>query len=353
MNNPQHAGHDVPEEEDEFVDADLVIAPPNFIVAAGTDDSSDGDSALGEDEGSLTQSLRASLLESVIENGRGYHRYTGLSGSQYMLPEDEREQDRSDLQHETFLYTFRNKLYQSPIGKDIRRALDLGTGTGIWAIDFADEHPDCQVLGTDLSPIQPVFVPPNCRFEIDDMDEDWSFVEKFDFIHGRALLGCSKNFPAVIRQAYENLNPGGWLEMTDVQMPFLADDGTMDGTALQEWNDRQLEACSHVNLDTTAPSKYKQWMINQGFEDVTELQFKWPVGIWPKDKWYKKLGSMTKVNFLAGLEGFTLRLWINILGWTREETLVFLSTVRKDIANPKIHSYWPMYCVYGRKPLDS
>lgn len=132
MNNPQHAGHDVPEEEDEFVDADLVIAPPNFIVTAGTDDSSDGDSALGEDEGSLTQSLRASLLESVIENGRGYHRYTGLSGSQYMLPEDEREQDRSDLQHETFLYTFRNKLYQSPIGKDIRRALDLGTGTGIW-----------------------------------------------------------------------------------------------------------------------------------------------------------------------------------------------------------------------------
>lgn len=33
--------------------------------------------------------------------------------------------------------------------------LDIGTGTGIWAIDFADEHPETTVIGTDLSPIQP------------------------------------------------------------------------------------------------------------------------------------------------------------------------------------------------------
>jgi methylase of polypeptide subunit release factors len=32
--------------------------------------------------------------------------------------------------------------------------LDIGTGTGIWAIDFADEHPEAEVIGTDLSPIQ-------------------------------------------------------------------------------------------------------------------------------------------------------------------------------------------------------
>ncbi|KAM3415712.1 hypothetical protein BST61_g9226 [Cercospora zeina] len=131
---PQNAGQNVPDRPDDIIEGDLIIAQPNSIVAAGTDDSSDGDSALGEDEGSFTHSLRASLLESVIENGRGYHRYTGLSGSQH-------------------------------------RDGDL-----VKAIDFADEHPDCQVLGTDLSPIQPVFVPPNCRFEIDDMDEEVSRV---------------------------------------------------------------------------------------------------------------------------------------------------------------------------------
>ncbi len=36
-----------------------------------------------------------------------------------------------------------------------RRILDIGTGTGIWAIQMADDYPDCTVIGTDLSPVQP------------------------------------------------------------------------------------------------------------------------------------------------------------------------------------------------------
>ena len=48
-----------------------------------------------------------------------------------------------------------NKLYLAPIEKNIQKVLDIGTGTGIWAIDFADEHPSATVIGTDISPIQP------------------------------------------------------------------------------------------------------------------------------------------------------------------------------------------------------
>lgn len=38
-----------------------------------------------------------------------------------------------------------------------QRVLDLGTGTGAWAVDFADEWVDdgVVVVGNDLSPIQP------------------------------------------------------------------------------------------------------------------------------------------------------------------------------------------------------
>ena len=34
---------------------------------------------------------------------------------------------------------------------------------GLWAIDFADEFPEAEVTGTDISPIQPTWIPPNLK----------------------------------------------------------------------------------------------------------------------------------------------------------------------------------------------
>lgn len=51
-----------------------------------------------------------------------------------------------------------NKLGLAPPNdpnSNAKRVLDVGTGTGIWAIDYADEHPEATVIGVDLSPIQP------------------------------------------------------------------------------------------------------------------------------------------------------------------------------------------------------
>jgi methylase of polypeptide subunit release factors len=46
-----------------------------------------------------------------------------------------------------FGLTLGGKLFKAPIPKEkqLHRVLDVGTGTGIWAIDFADEHPESEV----------------------------------------------------------------------------------------------------------------------------------------------------------------------------------------------------------------
>jgi methylase of polypeptide subunit release factors len=65
----------------------------------------------------------------------------------------------------------KQKLHITPVSNP-QRVLDIGTGTGIWAIDFgmnfsflpqnsiltplaATQNPSADVIGTDLSPIQP------------------------------------------------------------------------------------------------------------------------------------------------------------------------------------------------------
>ena len=40
-----------------------------------------------------------------------------------------------DLQHHLFLLTFHGKLFLAPINENPLHILDVGTGTGIWALD--------------------------------------------------------------------------------------------------------------------------------------------------------------------------------------------------------------------------
>lgn len=37
------------------------------------------------------------------------------------------------------------KLFLAPIGDSPQHVIDLGTGTGIWALDFADQYPSAEV----------------------------------------------------------------------------------------------------------------------------------------------------------------------------------------------------------------
>lgn len=74
--------------------------------------------------------------------------------------------------------------------------------------DFADEHPSAEVIGVDLSPIQPSFVPPNCHFEVDDATLPWTYLpSSFDFIHIRCLMGAGKLMPSLGSQEDKILTP--------------------------------------------------------------------------------------------------------------------------------------------------
>lgn len=87
--------------------------------------------------------------------------------------------------------------------------------------------------------------------------------------------------------------------------------------------------------------------------DTVEKRFKMPLGPWAAEKKLKEIGKWHLLEAFQGIEGWTMALMTRILGWTYEETQVFLAHVRAGFRDKSIHSYTSGSIVYGRKPLDA
>lgn len=182
------------------------------------------------------------------------------------------EQDRLDLQHHMITILLDGKLQCAPI-QSPKNVLDIATGTGIWAIQFARQHPESNVVGTDLSLIQPTEnAPPNVSFVKEDSEHDeWIFPVPFDYIFLRAVYTCFDDYPGIIKKSFDNLHPGGWIEFNDSAPELICTDGTSAGTALEKWAQLIVQAGALAGRDFYVAKKYKQWILDAGFVDVVEV----------------------------------------------------------------------------------
>lgn len=65
----------------------------------------------------------------------------------------------------------------------------------------------------------------------------------------------------------------------------------------------------------------------------------------------KELGAYNQANFLDGMETYTLALCTRVLGWSSDEVKIFLTGVRDELTNRKLHLYVKTYFVYGQKEV--
>ncbi|KAL5087995.1 S-adenosyl-L-methionine-dependent methyltransferase [Trichoderma sp. SZMC 28011] len=317
-------------------------------------DDSDGDSALGSDAGSSTASITSSILQYREIHGRRFHGETGTA--QYWQSNDEAANESLDINHHALTMAMGDQLLMAPLVKEnIKKALDIGTGTGIWAIDFADEYPDAQIVGTDISPIQPTWVPPNLQFEIEDCTQDWTFrSQDFDYVHMRWLLGSIQDWDALMQQAYRVLRPGGYIESLETSAIMTSDDGTVtDDCPMGQWGKFFISGGKKIGRSFTVVEDETQRKSIEaaGFVDIQEFNFKMPIGGWAKDPKLKELGQVAQMVLERDVEGYIVFM-ANTLGWTREEILVYISMLRRDVRSKNFHAYYNQKVVWARKPLD-
>ncbi|KAF4964879.1 hypothetical protein FSARC_7224 [Fusarium sarcochroum] len=213
------------------------------------DDDDDADSSLGTDDESSTASMTSSILNYRTIKGRTYHSERG--NAEYWASNDAQQTEAMDIIHHFLLLSLDGKLHLSPLKDNIESVLDVGTGTGIWAIDFADEHPDAKVIGTDISPIQPGWVPPNVKFI-----SDWS---------------------SLFQEAYRACKPGGWVESFEASPCIESDDDSVkEGSAMSEWGKFFIEGGKKLGRPFTIidDDLQRKYMEEAGFVDLQTWDFK-------------------------------------------------------------------------------
>ncbi|KAJ3524446.1 hypothetical protein NM208_g12058 [Fusarium decemcellulare] len=305
-------------------------------------DTDDADSALGSDDASSTASLTSSILHYRTRQGRTYHSERG--NANYWAPNDNSQNESVDINHHMLTLVLDDDLQLAPLGKNIQKVLDIGTGTGIWAIDFADEFPEAEVTGTDISPVQPSWVPPNVKFEIEDCTQEWTFdSNSIDYVHMRYLVGSIVDWTALFKESFRVCKPGGWVESYEGIPKMESDDGTVpDESAMATWGRIFIKAGKKLGRSFTVVEDgvQEQGMREAGFIDIQSKIFKVPVGGWAKDPKQRQIGHFARAHLETDMEGHVLFVAGLAEDWSKDEVVIYCAKLRRELGSGQHHPYF-------------
>ncbi|KAL9064510.1 MAG: hypothetical protein Q9157_007808 [Trypethelium eluteriae] len=194
-------------------------------------------------------------------------------------------------------------------------------------------------------------VPPNCSFEIHDAEEDdWSYSTPFDYVHGRLIITCFADPLEIIYKCFDNLKPGGYLEIHDLS-PLEFEGDVSRSKPIRRWMDLCIEASTQNGRPWNNAVHFAHWMHEVGFEDVEERLFKLPSNPYEGlSAHQQELGRESMQNLSSAVEALSLRNFTRTLGWTPAGVRELAAAVRRDLSEG-VKAYCTARAVWGRKPL--
>ncbi|KAK1995447.1 methyltransferase domain-containing protein [Colletotrichum falcatum] len=330
--------------------------------AKALDRDDDGDAS---DAGSDFSSVSVDELPPIRAYGHTYH-----GSGRLLMPNDESERARLEIQHQLFKLCLEGGLTATKLPKDQPlNILDIGTGTGNWAVEMGEQYPLAKIMGIDISAaLLPTTVPPNVVFEVEDVTNDWAREKNsLDFVHVRNLVGGGvPDWRALFQQAYQHLKPGGQIEFSEVRTRFFhlvdssGDEPTApavqekDGgltTACREFEARLADMAAVAGVDFDPIPKIPSILTDVGFEKVGRWSDLMPIQAVGHDEKMVRKGAQFAQMMEYGLENYSLAVFAKG-GWDEKGIRDLLQRVHKETRDITNDLYGKVSFVTAKKPMQ-
>ncbi|KAJ3748913.1 hypothetical protein DFH05DRAFT_1520521 [Lentinula detonsa] len=158
-------------------------------------------------------------------SGQSSQRY--YASKQYLLPADNAETKRLEVQHNMITGVLGGRLSVAPTNLNTGdRILESAAGSGIWALEFFEKNCADGILLNieciDISPAQfPTSHPPEIHFSVKSVvdlpDPEWS--DTFTYAHQRLLITAMNDslWRLAVSELFRVVRPGGWVELVELE----------------------------------------------------------------------------------------------------------------------------------------
>lgn len=137
--------------------------------------------------------------------------------------------------------------------------------------------------------------------------------------------------------------PNGYVEIQCLLPECQCDDdSTPPDNGLMDFSKKICDASEICGWSLREPNNYKKYLEEAGFKDVVEVRYKVPTSPWPRNKRMKLIGAFEMQSLLQGASAFSLRTFSKALGWSQQETEVFLMGMRRDCRDLRFHTYYEL-----------
>ncbi|KZT56693.1 S-adenosyl-L-methionine-dependent methyltransferase [Calocera cornea HHB12733] len=298
-------------------------------------------------------SMATGKVESIVTNAASISPATDRAlkyhteETPYTLPTgtDESEWARLNAQHYGIKSYWGSNSAGANWPKSPKKILELGLGTGVWALEVAAQFPGSEVIGVDIIEPNLETKPANFSFHrLNVVTDPWPFESgSFDIVHCRFLAMHLPNFRDLVKKAIDATAPNGILMFEDPALVMRSVDKAVPSPVALFFAIYQGHSEANGVNCRTGPEFLPIIRDSKQFSEIHETIVPAPMGDWTEDEKLNSIGLGLQVGLIEGARFQNPRLYR--FGMTKE----IVEGMCQELLKKENHLCYDMYFVWARK----